>query len=234
MKEHINHSILAISIMISGYLIGNILLKGKQFDKSVQVKGLSQKEVKADLAIWPTTITITGNDLSTLKKTIDFQTTAVASFFKNQGFNEQEITKGIINITDAQANLYNQNYQNNGVRYVATAEYTIRTHNISKLQKTLTSSLDLVEKGILLSSKNTWKPIEYTFTGLNKIKPQMIEEATKNARAVADKFAKDSNATVGSIKTATQGLFSIEDRDINTPEIKTIRVVTTIDYHIND
>lgn len=91
-----------------------------------------------------------------------------------------------------------------------------------------------MSKGILLESKNTWRPIEYIFTGLNDLKPSMIEEATKNAREVAEKFARDSDASVGKIRTARQGLFTINDRDENTPQIKTVRVVTTIDFQLED
>ena len=76
--------------------------------------------------------------------------------------------------------------------------------------------------------------IEYTFTGLNEIKPVMIEEATKNAREVAEKFAQDSNSTVSKIKSAQQGQFSISDLDQNTSHIKVVRVVSTIDYQLED
>ena len=105
---------------------------------------------------------------------------------------------------------------------------------IEKLQNALTSSLELVSKGILIDSKDNWQPIEYIFTRLNDIKPAMIEEATKKAREVAEKFAQDSNSEVGEIKKAYQGIFSISNRDQTTPHIKVIRVVTTVDYFLKD
>jgi hypothetical protein len=130
--------------------------------------------------------------------------------------------------------MYNNNYQNNQFRYLAKSEFTVRTRDIDKLQKALSASLELMSKGILLGSKNTWRPIEYIFTGLNELKPSMIEEATMNAREVAEKFARDSNSRVGEIRIARQGLFSINDRDENTPQIKMVRVVSTIDFQLED
>jgi len=110
----------------------------------------------------------------------------------------------------------------------------VRTTDIPKLQKALTASPELLSKGILLGSKNSWRPIEYLFTGLNDIKPAMIEEATNNAREVAERFAQDSRSEVGAILVARQGLFTIEDRDQSTPQVKTVRVVSTIDFQLVD
>ena len=117
---------------------------------------------------------------------------------------------------------------------MAKSEFTLRTTDVPKLQTALTESLNLLSRGIVMGSKNEWEPIEYIFTGLNALKPEMIEEATKNAREVAEKFARDSNSEVGQIRVARQGLFSITNRDANTPQIKKVRVVTTIDFQLED
>jgi hypothetical protein len=207
---------------------------GKKYDRFVQVKGLSEREVNADLAVWPINITLTGNDLKTLKSDIESQNNEVYNFFIAQGFDKNELTKGSTNINDVRADIYNSNFQNNAFRYLAKSEFTVRTNDIDKLQKALSESLELMSKGILLGSKNTWRPIEYIFTGLNELKPPMIEEATKNAREVAEKFALDSDANVGEIRMASQGLFSITDRDENTPQIKIVRVVSTIDFQLEN
>jgi hypothetical protein len=130
--------------------------------------------------------------------------------------------------------MYNNNYQNNPFRYLAKSEFTVRTNDIDKLQNARSESLELMSLGILLGSKNTWRPVEYIFTGLNELKPSMIEEATKNAREVAEKFALDSDSQVGEIRMARQGLFTINDRDENTPQIKIVRVVSTIDFQLED
>jgi len=225
--------VLGLAIVLAGYFIGNMHKTGKQYDRYVQVKGLSEREVKADLAVWPINIVLTGNDLATLKGQLEKQNEDVYQFFVKQGFEPDEITRGMVNITDANANQYN-NAQNNRFRYVAQSDFTVRTREIEKLQKALEASLELMSKGIVLGSKNQWRPIEYVFTGLNELKPPMIEEATKNAREVAEKFARDSNSEVGEIRIARQGLFSINDRDQNTPQIKIVRVVSTFDFQLKN
>ena len=226
--------ILALGLCIAGFFVGQTFLKGKEFDRFVTVKGLSEREVPADLAVWPISITLTGNDLQELKQELEKQNETVYQFFIAQGFTADEISKGMVNITDARANIYNNNAQYSAFRYLAKSDITIRTSDIPKLQKSLTQSLELLSKGILFGSKNEWQPVEYSFTGLNDLKPAMIEEATVNARAVADKFARDSNSEVGDIRVARQGIFSISNRDANSPHIKTVRVVSTIDFQLVD
>ncbi len=226
--------ILSISIVIAGFFIGNMHKIGKKYDHYVEVKGLSEREVKADLAVWPLNITISGNNLSQLKKEIENQSKMVYEFFIDQGFSKDELTVGSTNINDALADMYNQNARNNEFRYLAKSDFTVRTNNTERLQNALSESLELVSQGILLGSKNTWRPIEYIFTGLNDLKPAMIEESTKNAREVAEKFAHDSNSQVGGIRVARQGLFSITDRDENTPQIKIVRVVSTIEFQLEE
>lgn len=226
--------VLAISIALAGYFIGGMHRQGKKYDRHVQVKGLSEREVPADLAVWPMTIALAGNDLQSLESDIEFQNKEVYQFFIAQGFDESEITRGVLNITDAYANLYGSPGQRPEFRYQGNSEFTVRTTDIPKLQKALTASPELLSKGILLGSKNSWRPIEYLFTGLNDIKPAMIEEATNNAREVAERFAQDSRSEVGAILVARQGLFTIEDRDQSTPQVKTVRVVSTIDFQLVD
>jgi hypothetical protein len=224
---------IGISIAVAGFFVGNMHKIGKKYDHYVEVKGLSEREVNADLAVWPMNITVSGNDLGQLKREIETQNKQVYNFFINQGFSKEELTVGSTNINDAYADMYNQN-RNNEFRYLAKSDFTVRTNNIERLQNALSESLELVSQGILLGSKNTWRPIEYVFTGLNDLKPVMIEEATKNAREVAEKFALDSNSKVGGIRVARQGLFSISDRDENTPQIKMVRVVSTIEFQLED
>lgn len=232
MKNNLYPAILiAVALVISGYFVGNMHKTGKEYDRYVQVKGLSEREVKADLAVWPINAILTGNDLKALKKRIDDQNQQVYQFFMDQGFTPKEVTRGMVNITDTRSNIYNNN-TSLGFRYLAKSEFTVRTSNIEKLQDALTESLNLMSNGIVLGSKNEWTPIEYIFTGLNDLKPSMIEEATRNARQVAEKFARDSESKVGPIKIARQGQFSINNRDQNTPEIKIIRVVSTIDFQL--
>ncbi len=222
------------SVVLAGYFVGNMHKTGKKYDCYVQVKGLSEREVKADLAVWPINITLAGNDLKLLRREIETQNDEVYNFFLDQGFDKSDLTKGSTTISDARANIYNPNAQNSEFRYLAKSEFTVRTSELQRLQSALAESLELISEGIILGSKNEWRPIEYIFTGLNELKPSMIEEATKNAREVAEKFARDSDSRVGKIRVARQGLFTINDRDENTPEIKLVRVVSTIDFQLED
>jgi len=225
--------IVSLSIVIAGFFIGQTNWNSLKNNRKVQVKGLSEKEVKANLAVWPMQITITDNNLTNLNTKIEFQKKKVLGFFKSKGFTDLEINIGISNITDTKANLYNNSPKQN-FRYLSKTDITLRTTDISKIKSAQMESINLASEGILINSKNQWRPVEYLFTDLNSIKPEMIEEATKKAKEVAEKFAKDSNSKVGKIKSATQGLFTINDRDSNTPDIKTVRVVTTINYFLED
>jgi hypothetical protein len=226
--------VLSISIIVAGYFISNIQKNGKEFDRSVMVKGLSERQVEADLAVWPISITLMGNDLVSLKAEIDRQSSEVRAFFKTLGFSNEEFRIGSANITDVRANLYGSDNPNREFHFIANADFTLRSAEIFKVQGALSKSLGLISKGILMSSKNSWRPIEYSFSGLNDLKPTMIEEATKNAREVAEKFAQDSNSKVSKIKSAQQGIFSISDLDENTAYLKIVRIVSTIEYQLKD
>ena len=224
--------LLSIAIITAGFFVSETLWKSTKNNRKVNVKGLSEREVKANLAVWPMEITITDNNLTSLNKEIERQKKIVLTFFKQKGFTDAEINAGVSNITDAKANLYGNNKQN--FRYLSRTEITLRTTDIAKVKSAQKESINLASQGILINSKNTWRPVEYLFTGLNSIKPEMIEEATKKAKEVAEKFAQDSNSKVGKIQSATQGLFSISNRDSNTPDIKKVRVVTTVIYFLED
>ncbi|WP_271405367.1 SIMPL domain-containing protein [Tenacibaculum soleae] len=226
-------SLLAMALVFAGYFIGNSHWKALKNNRKVTVKGLAKKEVNANLAVWPMVITLTNNSLGDLKTNLDNQKKAVKNFFLSKGFSDNEITIGNTNITDAQADLYGNNRQKN-FRYLAKTEVTLRTSDLKKIKEAQKEVINLAAKGVIINSKNTWRPIEFIFTDLNTIKPQMIEEATKKAKEVAEKFAKDSNSSVGKIKNAQQGLFTINDRDVNTPDIKIVRVVTTVTYFLKD
>jgi hypothetical protein len=226
--------ILGLGLAAAGYFISQTLLKAKQLDRYVTVKGLSEREVKADLAIWPIQITIASNDLNQLESELLYQTETLKGFFEEHSFDQNEITIGTPIIQDSKANIYGGNQSNNQYRYIAKRDFTVRTTDIDKLHKTLDMIPSIVSKGIILGSKNYWNQIEYMYTKLNEIKPDMIEEATKNAREAAEKFARDSDSDVGKIKTASQGLFTIVNRDISTGHIKKVRVVNTIKFYLRD
>lgn len=226
--------ILSLGLILGGYFIGNFFVKAKKFDRSVVVKGLAEKEVLADLAIWPMKFTEASNDLAEIERNINTKSRIVIDFLKERGVTEEEISKGVPAITDALANPYTQQGQTAANRYTGSFDITVRTSDIPKLKRAMEDITSLIGKGIVIGQANYWQQVEYLYTALNEIKPGMIEEATKNARQAADKFAVDSDSKVGKIKTASQGLFTISDRDMNSPHIKTVRVVTTIEFYLED
>jgi hypothetical protein len=226
--------IMGISLILAGLFISQTLLKARKFDRFVSVKGLSEREVLADVAIWPIEVTVVSNDLAILQDKLQEQSEALKDFFEDHGFTQKEITLGSPTIQDSKANIYGGSGTGSPYRYVAKTDVTIRTSDIEKLQNAASDVPELIGQGVIIGSKGYWQQIEYLYTKLNEIKPAMIEEATINAREAAKKFARDSGSKVGKIKSARQGLFSIENRDINTSHIKKVRVVSTIEFYLED
>lgn len=230
-------SFLALSIFFGLGLLGYFLVDAvnvyKQYDRTVIVKGLSQKQYDADVVLWPIKFTVPAKELDSLNKKIDSYTKEVKNFLIENSINEDEITIQAPNIVDKLANNYaaNKNFQ---YRYNATRTINVYSKNVELIRKAISKLSELSKKGIILKVNDYDTRVEYIFTKLNEIKPSMIEESTKNARASALKFAKDSSSKLGKIKKARQGQFSIYNRDKNTPYIKTVRVVSTVEYYLND
>ena len=195
--------------------------------RSVSVRGLCEREVPADKVIWPLQYSIAGDDLSALYRQMEENNTAIKDFLKAGGIEASEITSSKPDIND----LFTQEYGGNNrrFRYVVKATTTVSTDKVDKVLALMDNQSDLIRKGITLESGWESRPT-FSFEGLNAIKPEMIEEATKNARASAQKFADDSGSRLGKIRSANQGYFTIDDRDSNTPQIKRVRVVTNVDY----
>lgn len=225
-------SFFLVSLFLFGYLLSNAIVKYKELDRTVVVKGLSEKEVLADVAIVPIKIIQSNNKQDMLIDTINSDTNIVLDFLKEYGIKDEEITISSISVVDKMANEYsNSEFP---IRYFASKTINIYSSNIEKI-KNLSSSLSaLAQKGVLYKVDDYDTKIEYIYTKLNDIKPSMIEEATQNARLVANKFAKDSNSTLGKIKKASQGQFEIYSIDKNNEHIKKIRVVSTIEYYLVD
>ncbi|GIU27805.1 SIMPL domain-containing protein [Shewanella sp. MBTL60-007] len=225
-------SLLCFGLIMLGNTIGDKLLKMKAMERTVTVKGLAEKEVRANVAIWPIRFTEVDNDLNNLYQTVQTKTDRVVDFLKQQGFSEDEITVALPAIEDRQA----QGYVDPNVkyRYAAKISISLYTNNVDLLLTTRTSMLSLAKDGIAISDQDYNSKAQFLFTELNKVKPEMIQSATQNARQVAEKFAIDSDSKLGKIKKASQGQFSINDRDSNTPYIKKVRIVSTLTYYLND
>lgn len=216
-----------------GYLLGSAAIDFKQFDRSVTVKGLSEREYPADIVIWPIQFTTAGNDLESLYNAIDSSTTKIVRFLGNKGISSDEITLSSPAITDKSAQQYGNNTRAE-FRYTAIQTVTVYSKNIDVVRGVMGSLSQLGKQGIVITGGNYSSQTDYIFTRLNEVKPEMIEEATKKAREVAEKFASDSQSSLGKIKRASQGQFSISARDRNNPHIKKIRVVSTVEYYLSD
>ncbi len=225
---------LALGLVVASLILGNSLIRFKKLDRSVVVKGLAEMEVHANVAVWPITFSEASNNLSELQSTLDRKQKIILDFLSVGGFSKEEISIGMVNITDHQANIYGGNDRSAEFRYIGRAQMTVNTKKTDLMTKAISRLTDLVGQGIVLNQDQYESRVQYLFTDLNSIKPSMIESATKNAREAAEKFASDSKSQVGKIKKATQGLFSIEDRDVNTPQIKIVRVVTNVEYYLVD
>ncbi len=225
--------ILCIGLIIMGACIADGLTSAFQSDRIVTVKGLSEREVPADKVIWPLVYKELGNDPAEMYDRLATKNHKVIDFLTEKGISEKEICESAIQVSDRQADSYDQN--NVLYRYKATSVITVTSSQVELIRKIMQSQSELMKMGIaLVTEEYGTNIVKYEFTGLNKIKPDMIEESTKNARATAEKFAKDSESKLGKIRSASQGQFSIDNRDSNTPYIKRIRVVSTIEYYIED
>ncbi|MFV8817609.1 SIMPL domain-containing protein [Haliea sp. E17] len=216
-----------------GYLGGNAALQVKQLERSVTVKGLSEREYPADVVIWPIQFTAAGNDLGELYTAIADSAEKIRAFLILNGIAPEEITLAAPAITDKSAQQYGNN-TGAEFRYVANQSVTVYSQNIETVRGVMGALSDLGKQGIAFSGENYMGQTEYLFTRLNDVKPEMVEEATRNARAVAEKFAEDSGSRLGKIRQASQGQFTISDRDRNNPHIKKVRVVSTVEYYLAD
>lgn len=216
-----------------GYLLGNAAIKFKEYERTVTAKGLSEREYKADIVIWPIRFVVSNNDLEQLYNSIESNTLEITKYLEAHQVPLNEITFSSPAITDKSA----QNYGNASkpeFRYTAHQTVTVYSENVDGVRKIMNMLSELGKKGIVFTGGNYQTQTDYLFTRLNEVKPEMIAEATKNAREVAKKFAADSQSKLGKIKRASQGQFSIRPRDKNNPHIKRIRVVSTVAYYLSD
>ncbi len=236
-KKNPEQLILGLSIFLGLTLLGLILGKSaievKEFERTVWVKGLSEKEFPADLVLWPIEYSLAENDFTNLYSKIGSNNSIIKSFLLKNGINENEISVSPPQITDKFAQMYDSGVEVR-FRYTAIQTITVYSKKVDVVRKLTTSIADLGKKGIVFNNNEYSVKPEYFFTKLNEIKPSMIEEATRKAREVAEKFANDSDSKLGKIKTADQGQFTISERDINNPQIKKVRVVSTIEYYLVD
>jgi len=234
--------ILALGMVIGGWVLGAQIKATLLSDRYVTVKGLVERKVKSDLAIWPLIYKEAGDDLSSLYAKTESDKKTVLQFLDQQGIQSSEVELGVVRVVDTQANEYG-GPNRAPHRYIVEQQITVRTPRVDQVAAAAQKTMLLLQKGIVLGG-NPGQGLTYKFTGLNSIKPDMITEATRNARAAADRFASDSGSRVGSIRQANQGAFSIMPADqgsdagepgygaADSSMMKTVRVVTSVDYYL--
>ena len=224
---------LFLGLVSLGYQLGSAAIDFKQLERSVTVKGLAEQEVMADVVIWPIQFVVADNDLQSLYKTIDEGTTKIKTFLSENGIDSSDITFAAPAITDKSAQQWGSDNRAE-FRYTATQTVTVYSKQVDQVRSVMSELSALGKQGIVLVGNNYESQTEYIYTQLNDIKPQMIEEATRNAREAATKFAEDSQSVLGKIRQASQGQFSINPRDKNNPHIMKVRVVSTVEYYLSD
>jgi hypothetical protein len=224
---------ICLGLTILGFTLRSAVIRFKEFERTVSVKGLSERDLPADIALWPIRFTSAHNELNALYVKLESDTQEILAFVRLQGFDSSEVTVSAPAITDKLAQQYG-NPSEVGLRYVGSQTVTVYTPKVEGVRSSIKKLAELGKKGVVLSGQEYQSQTEYLFTRLNEVKPEMIEEATRAAREVAEKFAKDSESKLGKIKTANQGQFTITDRDSNTPHIKKVRVVATVEYYLSD
>lgn len=223
-------ALLTVGLIGGGYLMGDGLVRMKQADRAVTVRGLAEREVTADLATWTIAYSAAGGDLQSAQAKADADTKAIRTFFTSLGFDADAIQPTGANVSS---------YTNDGITtFTVKQRMSLRTTDIKKAEAAVKRQFDIVKSGVQIEEGSG---MAYTYTKLNAIKPVMVAEATKDARKSAEQFAKDSGTGVGSIKSATQGYFEVTSRDgdgeggwgaSDTP-YKKVRVVTTVEYYLD-
>lgn len=225
-------ALLALGLAIGGALIGRGVEYARVGDRSVTVRGLSERIVKADLAVLPLKFAAAGDDLQAVQADIDADTAAVRRFLAAQGYQPGEIDLGRLEVTDQFAREYQQ--QNVAARYRVAQTVIVRTTNVDRVQATTRQLDQLIRQGVVLQD---YTGPSYIFTKLNEVRPAMIAQATASARTGAQQFARDAGTELGGIRSATQGSFEILGRDeigydANSQVFKKLRVVTTVSYRL--
>jgi hypothetical protein len=242
-SEMIRAIILALGISLAGFLAGNGLAKARTADRYVTVKGVTEREAKADLAIWPLSVVGADNNLATAHNKLEASITGVRQFLVKHGIDTSQVELTGFSVSDALSNEYGPQRPPTN-RYVIRETLMVRSQHPDLVLAASQQIGELAAIGVVVSSGPEYRGPgggpTFVFTGLNKLKPQMIADATARAREAAEQFARDSHSELGGIRQANQGVFEILPRD-QAPGIaaesqinKTVRVVSTVEYFLKD
>ena len=234
---------LSIGLIGCATILAEGISAGKRGERFVSVRGVAEKEVKADLAVWPIQVRVAGNDLAEAGKGADEARQKVLAFLRENSVGADEVASQNVRVEDRQAKDYDQGKAT--FRYLVEYTILVRSNEVERVQKISQMTDRLVAAGVVLSSQGGRSGPQFIFTQLNAVKPGMLADATRAAREAASQFASDSGSNVGPIRRANQGLFTIADRDRTSPgegdgsysglsDInKKVRVVVSVDYVLN-
>lgn len=223
--------LLMIGMIVMGLMVMLGLGRVNHSVRTVNVRGLAEMNVEANKVTWPITVKEVGDELTSVYAKVSKSAEVVVKYLKDNGLSDDEIAVTAPQVVDRMANYYDNSWK---ARYNVSSNIVVTSDKVKLVMELISRQGELLEKGVAINSSDYDTYTIYEYTELNTIKPQMIEEATKNARAAAEKFAKDSDSKLGKIKTANQGLFTIENVDAYTPNIKHVRVVTNVTYFLED
>lgn len=231
--------VIALGLAVAGLLVGNGFARGRAADRFVTVKGVAEREARADLAIWPLRLVAADNDLARAHATLQSSLQKVREFLSRQGIDTTQAALQDFSVTDALTNQYGSG-ERAGSRYVIRQTLVVRSTKPEQVLAASQRVAELVSAGVVLSSGGEYGSggPTFVFTGLNALKPAMIAEATARAREAADQFARDSHTELGGIRQASQGVFEILPRDQaqgiteESQIVKTVRVVSTVEYFL--
>lgn len=227
MKNQLWSVLIAVGIALSGYFLYLGIESFTTKDRVVTAKGLSERQVLADKAVWTISFGITGNSIEYLYERLEPKKQALVKFLKNNGISDEEIVFAPSTASD-RSSWYDWDKKKGTIdQYELTGHMTVVSKDVEKVRQLQLRQLDLLHSGVIL--ENSY--ISYEYTGLNELKPEMVEEATRNARVVASKFADDANAKLGALKSARQGQFEVESDEVM-PHMRKVRVVTTMEYYL--
>lgn len=240
MGSRITPIALAVAIALAGWFIGDGFMRARTADRYVSVKGVSERDVTANMALWPLRFVSTDDNLARAQQKFDESKQAVVAFLGKHAIDATNVELQGFDVTDVLANPY-RNEGSVTSRYIISGTLMVRVEDPALVQKASQDLGSLVQSGVVFSSQGGYGGgPTYLFTKLNDFKPQMIAEATASAREAAEQFAKDSDSRLGPIRTASQGVFQILPRD-RAPGVmeesqlnKTVRVVTTVEYALED
>ena len=221
-------ALIALGLCLGGWFVYGGLKHFADKDRAVTVKGLSTREVEADHAVWPLSYGWNGNDLPSLYAQLENVTARVKQHLLGLGFEEADIRQGSISVNDNWSDYYGNHRPE--YKYTLNTSLIVSTNKVKLVVESQGKEAELLKEGIIVKTEQ-WN-LDYQYNGLPELKPSMIEEATQNARAVAQKFADDAQCSLGSIRRASQGQFSVEN-DQYQPWVKHVRVVTTVDYFLD-